>query len=66
MIVGQPASVTARQHGREELDADHEAYDQVAEAELVVNEQRNDRQRQANREIAAEESSDNPGRRPGR
>jgi len=64
-MIGQPARIAARQHGGEELDADHQPDDQVTEAELFVNEQRNDRQRQADREIAAEERRDDPGRGTG-
>jgi hypothetical protein len=40
MVVGQPARIAARQHRREELDADHQPDDQIAEAQLVVDEQR--------------------------
>jgi hypothetical protein len=32
MIVGQRTSITARQHGREELDSDHQTDNQIAEA----------------------------------
>jgi hypothetical protein len=47
MMIGEPARIAARQHGREELDADHQPDDQIAEAEFVVDEQRYHRQRQA-------------------
>jgi hypothetical protein len=54
--------MAAGEHGCEELDADHQAHDQTAEAEPVVNEQRNDRQRQADRKIAAEQRRDDAWR----
>jgi hypothetical protein len=47
VLIGQPARIAACQHGREELDTDHQANDQIAEPELVMDEQRDDRQRQA-------------------
>ena len=65
MMIGQPAGIAARQHGREKLDADHQTDDRIAEAELVVDEQRNHRQRQADGEIAAEKRCDDARRRTG-
>ena len=65
MVVGQSPGITAGQHGREELDADHQPDDEIAEAEFVVDEQRNDRQRQADGEITAEERRDDAGRGTG-
>jgi hypothetical protein len=32
VIVGQPTSIAARQHGCEELDSDHQTDNQIAEA----------------------------------
>jgi hypothetical protein len=61
-MVGQPARVAPGEHRGHELDADHQADDHVVEADLVVNEQRNDRQRQADRKIATEERRDNAPR----
>src|SRR5271170_4038385 len=45
LMAGENASIAASQHGRKKLDADNQSDDQVAEAELVVDEQRNHRQR---------------------
>jgi hypothetical protein len=53
MVIGEPARIAARQHGREELYADHQPDDQIAEAQFVVDEQRYDRQRQTDGKIAA-------------
>jgi hypothetical protein len=53
-VVGESACIAAREHGREELDANRQSDDQIAEAQFVVDEQRYHRQRQADGEITAE------------
>jgi hypothetical protein len=66
MLVGQPARIAARHHGGEELDADHETDNQIAEAQRVVDEQRDRWQRQADGEIACEQRRDDARRRDGK
>ena len=62
MMIGQPTRIAAGQHGRQELDADHQSDDQIAEAQLVVDEQRDHRQRQADAKVAAEQRRNDSGR----
>jgi hypothetical protein len=59
VLIGQSARVGTRQHRREELDADCQADQQIAEPQLLVDEQRDHRQRQADAQIAAEQRRDN-------
>ena len=54
MLIGQSSGIAAGEHGREELDSDREAVDRIAEAQLVVDEERDHRQRQSHGEIAEE------------
>jgi len=55
MMLGEAPCTAARDYGRQELNADGTPNDQIAEAQLVVQEVRDDRERQASGEIAAKE-----------
>jgi hypothetical protein len=62
MVIGQPAGIAACEHRRQELDTDHQPNDHIAEAQLIVDEKWNDRQRETDAKIAAEERRDDTGR----
>jgi hypothetical protein len=58
LAVGHPTRISTSEHRSQELDPDDQSDDQRAEPKLVMNEQRKDRERQADGEIATEQSCD--------
>jgi hypothetical protein len=59
LLIDHSTRVTSSKHGRQKLDADDYSHNQIAESELVTNEQWEDRERKADGKISAEQCGDN-------